>query len=309
MRVFVTGGTGLIGYRLVKQLLQRGHQPVVVTRRYGTARQMLGTEADLVEGDPMKPGDWQDRLVECDAVLHLAGENVFAHRWSTKFKQLLVDSRIQSTRLVVEALKRQPRRGDGQPKVLVNASAIGYYGPHGNEELTEDSPPGNDFLARLCVDWEKEALAAQVAGVRVAMVRVGVVLDSAGGALAKLLTPFRLFLGGPVGSGRQIMSWIHHEDLINLFLLPLDNAQASGPLNGTAPNPLTNKEFSRILGKVLHRPSFFWTPGFMLRLGLGEVANVITAGQRVVPRKALHLGYTFKYPLLEAALTEILEAK
>jgi uncharacterized protein (TIGR01777 family) len=142
---------------------------------------------------------------------------------------------------------------------------------------------------------------------RVAMVRVGVVLDRAGGALAKLLTPFRLFVGGPVGSGRQVMSWIHHADLVNLFLLPLDNAQVSGPLNGTAPNPVTNKDFSRTLGKVLHRPSFFWTPGIMLRVGLGQVANVITSGQRVVPRKALQLGYTFQFPHLEAALTDILK--
>jgi uncharacterized protein (TIGR01777 family) len=187
----------------------------------------------------------------------------------------------------------------------VNASAIGYYGPHGDEELTEDSAPGSDFLAQLCVDWEKAARAAEPAGVRLAIVRVGVVLDLAGGALAKLLPPFKMFVGGPVGSGKQWMSWTHHEDMTGLFLFALDNAQAQGPFNGTAPNPVTNRDFSRALGRALHRPSFLRTPGFALRMLLGEVADAVTTGQRVVPKHALALGYNFKYPTVDTALAQL----
>jgi uncharacterized protein (TIGR01777 family) len=306
MRVFVTGGTGLIGRRLVRELLRRGDQPVVLTRRYGDARQMLGPTCTLVEGDPTEPGDWTGAVAECDAAINLAGENIFSRRWSEAFKGQLLDSRVCSTLNVGQALVRNPRRGDGQPKALVNASAIGYYGPHGDEELTEDSPPGSDFLARLCVEWEKAARAVQAAGVRCTLVRVGVVLDKEGGALAKLLTPFRLFAGGPVGKGRHWMSWIHHEDMVGLFLFALDNAAAEGPLNGTAPDPATNRDFSRALGRALHRPAFLPTPPFALRVLFGKVAEVIATGQRVVPKRPLSLGYTFRYPTLDAALAQVL---
>lgn len=305
-RIFLTGGTGLVGSRLVPLLVARGDQPVVLTRRYDHARQALGVKVDLVEGDPMKPGDWMEKVAGCDAVIHLAGENVFAKRWSAEFKKLLVDSRALSTRHIAQALARNPKTAAGEPKVLVNASAIGIYGPRGDEEIDEDTPPADDFLSRLCVEWEKEAREAEKAGVRVAMVRVGVVLDKNGGALAKLLTPFKLFAGGPVGSGRQYMAWIHHADLCGLFLFALDNASARGPLNGTAPTPVTNKEFGRALGKALGRPSLVWTPGFALRLMLGEAADIITAGQRVVPKKPMRLGYQFKFPTIDAALAEIL---
>jgi uncharacterized protein (TIGR01777 family) len=305
MRVFVTGGTGLIGTRLVKQLLGRGDQVVLLTRRYAFARQRFGTACDLVEGDPMQAGEWGNAIADCDAVVNLAGENVFNRRWRATFKALLAESRINSARNVVEALTRQPRRADGRPKVLVNASAIGYYGPHDNEDLTEDSPPSDDFLARLCVDWEKTALAVQTAGVRCALVRVGIVLDKEGGALAKLLTPFKLCLGGKVAGGRQWMSWIHHADMTGLFLLVLDNEQAGGPLNGTAPNPVTNTAFAHALGRALHRPAIFPTPGFVLRAVLGEVAGVVTTGQRALPKRALGLGYSFQFPHLDAALADL----
>jgi uncharacterized protein (TIGR01777 family) len=306
MRVFVTGGTGLIGTKLVRKLLGRGDTPVVLTRRYAAARQALGPKVDLVEGDPGQPGPWAEKLDDCDGALHLAGENIFARRWNAAVKQTLVDSRVQSTRHVVQALARRPRRPDGQPKVLVNASAIGIYGPRGDEEVTEETPPGNDFLAGLCVEWEKEARAIESAGARGVQVRVGVVLDRDGGALANLLPPFRMFVGGPIGSGRQYVSWIHHEDIVGLFLFALDTPSCIGPLNGTAPNPVTNKEFARALGKVLLRPAFLPTPTFALRLMLGEVADVITTGQRVVPKKAAALGYAFRYPELEPALVQLL---
>jgi uncharacterized protein (TIGR01777 family) len=306
MRIFVTGGTGLVGTRLVRKLEQRGDQPVVLTRRYAAARQSLGPKVELVEGDPMRAGPWTDKLDDCDSVVHLAGENVFGKRWNARFKQLLVDSRVQSTRNVATALLRKPHRGDGQPRVLVNASAIGFYGARGDEELTEETPPGDDFLGRLCVEWEQAAHAVEPAGVRLVLLRVGVVLDREGGALVKMLTPVRMFAGGPLGSGRQYVSWIHHEDLVDLLLLALDNPQCAGPLNGTAPNPATNRDFFRALGKALHRPSFMWTPGFALRVVLGEAAEIITTGQRVLPKKALALGYRFKFATLDAALADIL---
>jgi|SRR5579875_795248 uncharacterized protein (TIGR01777 family) len=306
MRIFVTGATGLVGRRLVWRLHERGDQIVVLTRRAYHAAQLFGNNAALVEGDPIRPGDWMKAIADCDGVIHLAGENIFARRWNADFKKLLHDSRVLSTQHVVEALRRRPMRADGQAKVLVNASAIGYYGPRGDEELTEESAPGSDFLAQLCVEWEQAARAAESAGVRVAWVRVGVVLDKEGGALAKLLTPFRLFAGGPVGNGQQWMSWIHYADLVSLFLLAVDNAQAKGALNGTAPNPVTNREFSKTLGRVLHRPALTWTPALVLRMALGEVADLITTGQRVLPKRALELGHSFQYPTLDAALTHIL---
>lgn len=305
MRVFVTGGTGLVGTRLIKKLLARGDQAVVLTRRYAAARQALGTQVDLVEGDPMQPGEWMAKVDDCDVVVHLAGENVFGKRWNEQFKQLLVDSRTKSTHHVVEALMRKPKRSDGSPKVLVNASAIGYYGPRGDEEVDEDTPPGDDFLAKLCVEWEKEAQRAQTAGLRCSIVRVGIVLDRDGGPLTKMLTPFKFFTGGPVGSGRQFMSWIHNEDLVALFLFAADNANVSGPLNGTAPNPVTNKEFSRALGKAIGRPSFVWTPAFALKVVLGGVAEVVTTGQRVIPRKPLALGFSYKHPTIDEALKNL----
>jgi uncharacterized protein (TIGR01777 family) len=302
MRVFVTGGTGLIGTRLVRHLLKRGDQAVVLTRRPDAAAKLFGPGCAVVAGDPTQGGDWMGAVADCDAVVNLAGENVFGRRWNAEVKALLHDSRVKATQNVAEALRRP---ADGRPRALVNASAIGYYGPHGNEELTEDSPPGDDFLARLCIDWEKAARAAESAGVRCVTVRVGVVLDKEGGALAKLLTPFKLGAGGPVGSGEQWLSWIHHEDMTGLFLLALDNPEARGPLNGTAPGPVTNREFGRALGRALHRPAFMPMPGFALRLLVGEAAEVVLTGQRVLPRQAQRLGYAFKYPTIDAALREI----
>jgi uncharacterized protein (TIGR01777 family) len=306
MRVFLTGATGLIGSRLVKRLVDRGDQVVVLTRRPGVARDRFGVGVTAVEGDPVRPGEWMKRVGDCDGVVNLAGENLFARRWNDDFKRLLIDSRVRSTENVVQALAAMPRRGDGSPKVLVNASAIGIYGPRGDEELTEDGSRGNDFLAALCSDWEKAARAVESAGVRCALVRIGVVLDKSGGALAQLLTPFKLGVGGPIGNGRQWLSWIHHDDLSSIFLLALDNPGASGPLNGTAPNPVINRDFSKALGRALHRPAFLPTPAFALRLALGEAADVVATGQRVVPKRALALGMQFRFSTIDAALADVL---
>ncbi len=306
MRVFVTGGTGLVGSRLVGRLLERGDAATVLTRRPAAARERFQDKCNIVEGDPVQRGDWSGAVADCDAVIHLAGEPIFGARWNDDFRARLRESRVRSTENIVEALGRAPRTAEGRPKVLVNASAIGYYGPHGDEELTEDRPPGDDFLARLTVDWEQAARRAEGFGARLVLVRIGVVLDKAGGALARMLTPFKLGIGGPIGSGRQWMSWIHHADVVGILLLGLDNPEASGPLNGAAPNPVTNKEFSKALGRAVHRPALFPIPTFALRLRFGGVAEVLTTGQRVLPRRPLALGYKFRFPDLDAALADVL---
>lgn len=306
MRVFVTGGSGLIGTRLIRALHGRGDAVVLLTRRPDAVRPALGSVCTLVAGDPMKPGPWTEAVDDCDAVVNLAGENIFARRWNDDFKKVLLDSRVQTTENVVQALARRPRTASGAPKVLVNASAVGYYGPRGDEELTEDSPAGDDFLARICVAWEAAARKAEAQGVRVSLVRIGVVLAKEAGPLAMLLTPFRLGAGGPVGSGRQWMSWVHAADIVGILLLALDNAAAQGPINGTAPQPVTNRDFSTALGRALHRPSFLPTPAFGLKVLLGGVSEIITTGQRVLPRKAQALGYTFKFPSIDAALQDLL---
>jgi len=306
MRVFVTGGTGLIGTRIVRSLRERQDEVVLLTRRPQAARDRFGTDSRIVEGDPMQPGPWMDAVTDCEAVINLAGESIFGRRWSPEFKALLRDSRVKTTEHLVQALARKPLTLAGSPKELVNASAVGYYGMLGDQEVTEEHPPGSDTLARVCVEWEAAARAAEAFGIRVATIRIGVVLDREGGALQQLLRPFRMFAGGPVGSGRQWVSWIHAADLVGIFLLALDHSAASGPINGTAPNPVTNKELAKALGRALHRPSFLPTPAFALRILLGEVATIIATGQRALPKKALALGYAFRFPSLDAALADLL---
>ena len=208
-----------------------------------------------------------------------------------------------------QALARRPRSASGDPKVLVNASAVGYYGPHGDEELTETAPPGGDFLARMTIEWESRARTAESSGLRVALLRIGVVLDKTGGALAQMLTPFRFGLGGPIGLGKHWLSWVHIQDLVGMLLLALDNTGAGGPINGTAPQPVTNKVFSRALGRALFRPALLPIPPFALRLKFGEVAEVLTTGQRVLPRRALELGYQFQFPSIDVALQDLLRSR
>ncbi len=267
----------------------------------------IGAVCDVVTGDPTQPGAWQDAITGCDAVINLAGASIIGQRWSADYKRVIRDSRVKSTDHCAVSLAKNPQRGDGSPKVLLSASAIGYYGPHGDEELDESATPGNDFLAGLCIDWEKAAQPALDADVRVVFSRTGVVLDPAGGPLKKLLLPFKLCLGGPVASGKQYMSWVHHADVTGLLLFALDRASARGPMNVTAPDPRTNKEFGKALGNALGRPAIFWTPEFMLKLALGQGAEIITSGQRVLPKRAVEWGYQFRFPKLELALADILK--
>lgn len=298
MRVFVTGGTGLVGRRVVGRLRDRGDEIVVLSRRPAPG---------VVTGDPAVAGPWLDELASCDGVIHLAGEPIAAHRWTTTFRQKVFDSRVQSTRLIGESLAKSPTRADGSPKVLVSASAVGYYGMFEDNptEFVESDPSGSGFLADVCVAWEAATEPAAKAGVRVAVVRVGFVLAGDGGALPQLARPFRWFLGGPVGSGRQWVSWVHVDDLAGLFVLALDRPDAAGPINGTAPEPVTNWGFSHTLAAVLNRPCRVRVPKVVLRLGLGSMAELATHGQRVIPVRAKELGYAFRYPLLEPALRSV----
>ena len=306
MNVFVMGGTGLIGTSLIGRLNERDDRVVLLTRRPAHAQERWGKQCTIVEGDPMKAGPWMDAVKDCDAVVNLVGESIFARRWNPEFIALLRSSRIQSTENAVRALNQNPKTSAGNPKVLVNASAIGYYGPRGDEELTEEGLTGNDTLARVAVEWEQAAPSAKASGVRVALIRIGVVLDKGGGALAQMLPPFKFGVGGPIGSGKHWFSWIHIDDMVGILLLALDHPQAAGPINGTAPHPVTNKEFSKALGRALHRPAILPMPPFMLRLLLGQVAEILTTGQRVIPAKALSLGYQFKFPNIEGALANLL---
>jgi uncharacterized protein len=245
-----------------------------------------------------------------DAVVHLAGEGV-AQRWSARAKRAIKESRTLGTHNLVEGLRAVGGGSggtgrNGRPAVLVSASAVGYYGPHGDEPLDEEAPPGNDYLAQVCVEWEAAAQAAQELGMRVVQVRTGVVLDSGGGALAKMLPPFRLGLGGPVAGGRQYVSWIHPDDHLGILQAALADERWSGPVNSTAPEPTTNSELSRALGSVLHRPALLPVPGFALRALYGDMAQIVTTGARALPAKPLVLGYHFRHPKLEEALAAAL---
>ena len=282
-------------------LRDRGDELIVLTRDADKAEKRLGGKITFVAGDCSEPGAWMQRIDGCDAVVNLAGENIFAKRWNDLFKTELRNSRIVTTLNVVEAIGQASQK----PRVLVNTSAVGYYGNRADEATAEDGPGADDFMAQLCADWEQAARGAEEHGTRVAIVRTGVVLGPDGGALKQMLTPFKLGVGGPVAGGKQWMSWIHIEDLVGIYQIAIDNAEAQGPINGTAPEPLTNKDFSKSLASALHRPCIFPLPGFMLRLTLGDVAQVVTGSQRVIPRKAQELGYTFKYATCEQAMQQL----
>jgi uncharacterized protein (TIGR01777 family) len=304
MRVTVTGASGLIGRALVDELLERGAQVTILSRDPTRVREQPGVQA--MRWDPLSEPAPLEALAAADAVVHLAGENV-AQRWTEQAKQAIVESRVTGTRNLLAGLKDAARAEGGRaPGTLISGSAIGYYGAHGEEPLDEEAPPGNDFLAETCVAWEAEAQKATALGMRVVLVRTGVVLDREGGALKKMLAPFQLGIGGPVAGGRQYMSWIHRADLVGMIVQALADERWSGPVNGTAPAPVTNREFSRALGHALHRPSLLPVPGVALQLLYGEMAEIVTTGARVVPAKALVLGYSFRHAELDEALRSAL---
>jgi uncharacterized protein (TIGR01777 family) len=285
MRITITGGSGLIGTRLVERLRARGDDVTVLSR------------SREPRWDPVAGPAPAEALEGRNAVVHLAGENL-AQRWSADAKRRILESRELGTRNLVASLP-----GTGV-KALVSASAVGYYGPHGDEAIAEDVPPGDDFPARVCAAWEREANAAAEHGVRVVTVRTGIVLSADGGALAKMLPPFKLGAGGPVAGGRQYMPWIHLDDVVGIYLAALDDPGWSGAVNATAPEPVTNAEFSKALGRVLHRPAVAPVPAFAIRALYGEMATIVTTGQRAIPRAAQAHGYAFAHPHLDEALAD-----
>jgi len=293
MRVTVTGASGLIGARLVERLRARGDEVTTLSRTPSSP----GAVAWQPEAEPAPPAALEGR----DAVVHLAGENV-AQRWSDDAKRRIRSSRELGTRHLVAGIEA----ADPRPRVLVSSSAVGYYGPHGEEELDERTPAGSDFLAEVCVAWEREAQRAAALGLRVVTVRTGVVLDQGGGALAKMLPFFKLGAGGPVAGGDQYMPWIHVDDVVGIYLAAIDGDAWEGPVNASAPEPVTNAAFSKALGRALHRPAVAPVPGLAVRALYGEMAEIVTKGQRVVPRRAQELGYAFAHPDLDEALRSAL---
>ncbi len=296
----MTGGNGFVGTHLTRFFVDKGHEVTLVVRK-GARTEDFPPGVSLIEGRTTEPGKWQESVQGHDVLVNLAGASIFNHRWSASYKKLLVDSRVLTTRNLVDAIPPQCTL----KTTLLSTSAVGYYGFSQDEDLDEHSPAGDDFLARLAVAWEMEALKAREKGVRVCLMRFGVVLGN-GGALAQMAMPFRFFVGGPIGTGRQWFSWIHIEDLARGALFVAENSLLSGPVNFTAPGPVTNRDLSIALGKVLGRPSFMPAPGFMIRLVLGEFGSVILNGQRVVPGVLQDNGFHFMYNDIEAALRSLL---
>jgi uncharacterized protein len=300
MKIFLTGGTGFVGNGLTNELVQSGHEVTLLTRslrKFGSKPSAVS----LIEGDPTQKGEWQESAGGHEIIINLAGASIFT-RWTKERKQILRESRILTTRNIVDALD------GGSIKTFFSTSAIGYYGFHEDEELNEASLPGEDFLAQLALDWEKEALRAQDLGIRVVLTRFGIVLGEDGGALGQMIPMFKKYVGGPLGSGKQWFSWIHLEDLVQAFLFLVDHPEISGPVNFTAPNPVRNKELAAALGKILNRPAFMPAPGFMLRWVLGEFGSILLKGQKVLPQKLLQSGFRFRYPTIEKALKSIVES-
>ncbi len=299
MRVLLTGATGFVGQRLA----QHFRRPVVLSRHPEQARRKLG-DVEAHPWDPERGPPPLDAFRGVEAVFHLAGEPVAEGRWTAAKKQRIRDSRVEGTRQLVAAIAELAER----PRVLVSASAVGYYGSRGDEVLVETASPGNDFLSQVCQDWETESQRAASLGVRVVNPRIGIVLGHGGGALSRMLPIFKLGLGGRLANGKQWMPWVHLDDLVGLMRWAVDQAKLSGPVNAVAPNPLRNADFTRALARAVHRPALFPAPALALRLALGEFAQVLLASQRVAPRAALEAGYLFQFPELPTALAAVLEA-
>jgi uncharacterized protein (TIGR01777 family) len=306
MTIVIAGGTGFLGRALSAALAQAGHDTVVLTR---TATHTATSEAptarrprEVVWNPNGDAGPWAAAIDGADAVVNLAGESIAGKRWSRQQKQRILDSRIQATRSLAAAV----RSAGAPPPVFVSGSAVGYYGPRGDEPATEEAPAGSDFLAEVCTRWEEEALRAGGDRTRVVRIRTGLVLGMDGGALPQMLPPFRFGAGGPVGSGRQYWPWIHRDDWVALVRWTIATPGVTGAINATAPHPVTNAAFARALGRAMHRPAFMPAPGFALKLLLGEMADaLLLSGQNAVPAKALNNGFQFRYEGVNEALNAI----
>ena len=301
MKVFITGGTGFVGTTLTQKLAQEGHEVTVLTRRLKDQSEG-GKGISYAEGDPTQKGAWQEKIADQDVVINLAGASIF-RRWSDEAKKLIWDSRIQTTQNLVEALSARK----GKETHLLSTSAVGCYGFHEDEVLDERSPSGEGFLADLSREWESAALKARDYGARVTLMRFGIVLGRRGGALQQMITPFKWWMGSPLGSGNQWFSWIHEQDLVHIFLYLIKEKKISEAVNCTAPNPVTNRELTKKIGEVLGKPTFMPpVPGFVMSLMLGEFGLVLLKGQRVVPKKLLDSRCRFSFPDLRSALKDLL---
>ncbi|MGD8561612.1 MAG: TIGR01777 family oxidoreductase [Desulfarculaceae bacterium] len=302
MDIFITGGSGFVGQTLVPRLAHAGHSITILTRNTDTHPDHLAKGVGVCLGDPSQPGPWQKEAAQHQALINLAGASIFG-RWTEEYKEKIRSSRLDTTRNLVKAIEDCQ---EVEKPVLISASAVGYYGFHGDEELDESAGPGADFLARLCQDWEAEALKARESGARVVCTRFGIILGPKGGALGQMLPQFKLGLGGRLGSGRQWLSWIHIEDLAEAILFCLEWRQSPAAVNFTAPHPVTNRELTRSLARVLRRPAFLPAPALAVRLVLGEFGSVLLKGQRVLPRALTQAGFSFRFPALDQALENLL---
>jgi uncharacterized protein len=306
MKVAVTGATGFVGSRLVERLHREGNRVLVLTRNTAFAQTVFPSEAfpniEIIAYTPGVSGSWQDAIAGCDGVVNLAGEPIAEGRWTAERKQAILNSRQLGTQKIVEAIAK----ANPKPTVLVNASAIGYYGTSETATFDETSLNGQDFLAQVCLAWEAEAQKVQAVGVRLVILRTGIVLGN-GGALGKMITPFKLFAGGPIGSGRQWFSWIHLDDMVNLILQALTKPEMEGVYNATAPNPVRMTDLSQTMGQVMQRPSWLPVPALALEVLLGDGAIVVLEGQQVMPKRTLESGFKYQYPNLPSALTQILQ--
>ena len=299
MNVLIIGGTGFVGSILTDRLLQDAHEVSLLIRNEHDARTVM-RGASLIQGEPTVPGPWQQMIRNYDVIINLAGASIFS-RWTPQQKRAIRESRVCTTRNIVEALEARP----SQSVTLLSASAVGYYGFHGDEELTEEAPPGADFLATVAREWEEEALKARQKGARVCITRFGIVLGKNGGALSQMIPLFKKCVGGPIGSGKQWFSWVHAADLAETFSFLLQHPELSGAFNVCSPKPVRNSDLSKALGKALHRPSFMPAPGFMVRWVLGEFGSVLLNGQRVIPMRLMDSGFIFKYQEINEALVEL----
>ncbi|HJY63302.1 MAG TPA: TIGR01777 family oxidoreductase [Ignavibacteria bacterium] len=297
--VLISGATGLIGREIVNSLLNRGDKVIIVTTDKPKALKILSTRvSQFVTWDELNTLAGE----KIDAIINLAGKNIGENRWSNKTKKEIYDSRILSTRKIVEMVKKMKIK----PGVLVNASGADYYGNRGDEKITEDSPPGYDFLSGVCIDWEKEAYNAEDYGVKVVIIRNGFVLAKEAPAVKKLVLPFKLFVGGAIGSGRQYVSWIHIDDITKIYIFAIDNVSLSGAVNGVSPEPLSMKEFCKNIGKVMHRPSFFPIPSVAVKIIAGEMSQVVLHGRKAFPDKLIKNGFKFKFQNCLHALKDII---
>src|SRR5215472_7377601 len=299
MRVFITGATGFVGHALTLRLLGTGNQVTAWVRDENSARSLLGSDVELVPTN----SNIGEQIPRADAVINLAGEPVLAGRWTASRKRAIVESRLNLTRAIATAIAGSP----SSPSVLISASAVGYYGDRGNETVDDDTAPGNGFLATLCRDWEAAALEARKSGTRIFITRIGIVLGAEEGALARMVLPFRFGAGGPIGSGRQYVPWIHIDDLIEILVAALQDERFSGPLIAASPNPVTSRQLARAIGVMLRRPSVLPVPGLALRFLLGEAGAYLLTGQRVRPRRLEQLGFVWRYSDIETALADILK--